>query len=227
MPQACTLIRTTKHNNRLTALIIRVNSLEVAALEILAANPEVDVAVVPPAHVRILITGELKEQTAADVGPRPSEMAQQVGVGAAGFFQGVGEDGQVMEGPFIVDATGDDRYGASVAKNEIPGIWTAFRKLANPQFSLVHGKYGARALAFAPDGKTSPRGTRAPSSCGTWPPESSGAAGTRAVRAINVGEAHKVGVVGQAHAYPGADRHLAPGGLAGRPWPGRLRWRGS
>ena len=38
-------------------------------------------------------------------------MVEDVGVGAAGFFEGVGQDGQAVEGPIIVDALGqlDDR----------------------------------------------------------------------------------------------------------------------
>jgi hypothetical protein len=35
--------------------------------------------------------------------PRLAAVLQDVGVGAAGVFQGVGEDGQAVEGPFIVD----------------------------------------------------------------------------------------------------------------------------
>jgi hypothetical protein len=41
-------------------------------------------------------------------------VGEDVGVGAAGVFEGVGQDAQVLEGPLVVDAAGDGRDGAGV-----------------------------------------------------------------------------------------------------------------
>jgi hypothetical protein len=44
---------------------------------------------------------------------RPSTVVQDVGVGAAGVFQGVGQDRQAVKGSFLVDGYGQlrDRGG--------------------------------------------------------------------------------------------------------------------
>src|SRR3954453_17546304 len=51
---------------------------------------------------------------AADVRAGAAAVTQQVGVGAAGLFEGVGEDRQVVEGAVVVDLPGDRGYGAVV-----------------------------------------------------------------------------------------------------------------
>ena len=45
--------------------------------------------------------------------PRLAAVIQDVGVVAAGVFEGVGEDGQAVEGPFVIDGGGKGNDGGS------------------------------------------------------------------------------------------------------------------
>ena len=44
---------------------------------------------------------------AARVRPRPAAVVEDVGVVAAGVFEGIGEDGQVLEPPFVLEGLRD------------------------------------------------------------------------------------------------------------------------
>jgi hypothetical protein len=46
--------------------------------------------------------------------PRPAQVAEQPGVGEAGLFEQVGEDGQVLEAPLLVDGCGQPASGTAV-----------------------------------------------------------------------------------------------------------------
>src|SRR6516164_1451548 len=52
---------------------------------------------------------QVQHPAAADVRPGAAAVVEDGGVGAAGVFQRVGEDGHVLESPFVVDAAGDGR----------------------------------------------------------------------------------------------------------------------
>ena len=63
---------------------------------------------------------EIDRPTAPDVRPRSPEVAQDVGVVAAGFFQGVGEDGEAgaiefarRQGTLVVAGLGEGDHGWS------------------------------------------------------------------------------------------------------------------
>src|SRR5262245_47192542 len=45
----------------------------------------------------------INDPAAADVRPRPAAVGEAGGVGAAGLFQGVGQDRQAVEGAVVVD----------------------------------------------------------------------------------------------------------------------------
>ena len=51
--------------------------------------------------------------------PAAAQVAQDVGVGAAGLLQGVGQDGQAVEGPLLVDRRGE--FGDRAALSRQPG----------------------------------------------------------------------------------------------------------
>jgi hypothetical protein len=51
--------------------------------------------------------------------PRPTQVTEQLGVGAAGILQGVGEDGQAVEGALLVDGLREFLHQSSV--QESPG----------------------------------------------------------------------------------------------------------
>jgi hypothetical protein len=50
-----------------------------------------------------LAQDQVHRPAAADVWPRPTKVVQNLGVGAASFFEGVGEDRQSVERPVGVD----------------------------------------------------------------------------------------------------------------------------
>src|SRR5262249_47782208 len=58
-----------------------------------------------------LAEDEVHDPAAADVRPRPAAVVEEGGVGAAGDFQGVGEDGEALEGTFVIDALGQGDDG--------------------------------------------------------------------------------------------------------------------
>jgi hypothetical protein len=51
---------------------------------------------------------------ASDVRPRPWQVFQDVRVGAAGVFEGVGQDGYAVQGPPVVDGLGELGDGAAI-----------------------------------------------------------------------------------------------------------------
>src|SRR5262249_19486325 len=68
-----------------------------------------------PAALR-LAEDQVHDPAAADVLAALAAVGEDVGVGAAGVLEGVGQDRQVMEGPLVVDAAGDGRDGAVVPR---------------------------------------------------------------------------------------------------------------
>jgi hypothetical protein len=50
--------------------------------------------------------------------PRPPQVAEQPRFGESGFFEQVGEDGEVLEAPALVDSLGQAAYGAAVVGQE-------------------------------------------------------------------------------------------------------------
>src|SRR5262245_32799693 len=71
-----------------------------------------------PLTARLRATGPLRpaehgvdRKTSTPVRPRAAEVPQQLGVGAAGGFQGPGQFGQPVEGPLIVDGLGQGDDG--------------------------------------------------------------------------------------------------------------------
>src|SRR5262245_48633515 len=51
-----------------------------------------------------LAQDQVERPAPPDVRPRRAQVRQELGVGAAGLFEGVGEDGQAVVGPLLVDA---------------------------------------------------------------------------------------------------------------------------
>lgn len=51
----------------------------------------------------LLCEQQVNGPTAADVRPRPAEVIKDRLIGAAGVFQGVGQDWVTLEGPAVVD----------------------------------------------------------------------------------------------------------------------------
>src|SRR5262249_7365436 len=49
---------------------------------------------------------QVHNPTAPDMWPRPAAVTEDVGVGATGLFQGVGQDRQAVEGSLVVDRLG-------------------------------------------------------------------------------------------------------------------------
>src|SRR5439155_403587 len=54
---------------------------------------------------------EVERPATADVRTGTAQMGEQIGVGAASVFEGVGENGKVVEGAFVVERQGECGYG--------------------------------------------------------------------------------------------------------------------
>src|SRR5262249_51977166 len=68
-----------------------------------------------------LAEDQIDNPAASDVGSRPSAMGQYVLIRTAALFQGISQDGEVGEPPFIVDGLGDAANRALVRTQ--PGLF--------------------------------------------------------------------------------------------------------
>src|SRR5437868_4933782 len=57
---------------------------------------------------------QIHRPAAADVRAEATAMGEQIGVGAAGVFEGVGQERQFVESAVVVDVPGDGRDGAAI-----------------------------------------------------------------------------------------------------------------
>src|SRR5262249_52795983 len=58
-----------------------------------------------PTDTSFLAQYEIERPTSPDVRPRRAQMREDFGVGAIGLFEGIGENGEVVEGPLRIDRT--------------------------------------------------------------------------------------------------------------------------
>jgi hypothetical protein len=64
--------------------------------------------------LRFFAEQRIQQPTTADVDFLPTAMLEHVGVGAAGFFEGVGQDGHSLEGAFVINALSEPWDGAAI-----------------------------------------------------------------------------------------------------------------
>src|SRR5262245_52015029 len=87
------------------------NSRNFRSLALPRTNSNIGVGSVQASHSASVMASLLPEQkvydpATPDVRPRTPTVVEDVGVGAARCFEGVGQDVQAVEGPVVVDALG-------------------------------------------------------------------------------------------------------------------------